>query len=47
MLWVLTEKLNQFQPYEGKKHDFDIYKDQKNRDRFPGVPKKADAVIRE
>jgi len=30
-------------PYEGKKHDFDIYKDQKNRDRFPGVPKKADS----
>jgi len=30
-------------PYEGKKHDFDIYKDQKNRDRFHGVPKKADS----
>ncbi len=30
-------------PYEGKKHDFDIYKSQKNRDRFHGVPKKADS----
>jgi len=30
-------------PYEGKKHDFDIYKSQKKRDRFSGVPKKADS----
>ena len=35
--------MNQFQPYEGKKNDFDIYKSQKNRDRFHGVPKKADS----
>jgi len=28
--------------YPGKTHDFNIYKDQKNRDRFHGVPKKAD-----
>jgi hypothetical protein len=34
-------------PYEGKKHDFDIYKDQKNRDKFPGVPKKADSGYQE
>lgn len=27
--------------YPGKTHDFNIYKDQKNRDRFHGVPKKA------
>lgn len=30
-------------PYPGKTHDFNIYKDQKNRDRFHGVPKKADS----
>jgi hypothetical protein len=29
--------------YPGKTHDFSIYKDQKNRDRFHGVPKKADS----
>lgn len=29
--------------YPGKTHDFNIYKDQKNRDRFHGVPKKADS----
>ena len=27
----------------GKIHDFSIYKDQKNRDRFHGIPKKADS----
>lgn len=29
--------------YPGKNHDFSIYKDQKNRDRFYGVPKKTDS----
>ncbi|GBC63523.1 IS5/IS1182 family transposase [Desulfonema ishimotonii] len=28
--------------YPGRTHDFTIYKKQKGRDRFPGVPKKAD-----
>ena len=28
--------------YAGKIHDFNIYKDQKNRDRFLGIPKKVD-----
>ena len=28
--------------YPGKTHDFNMYKDQKNRDRFHGVPKKTD-----
>ncbi|WP_369692239.1 transposase family protein [Desulfonema ishimotonii] len=28
--------------YPGKTHDFAIYKKQKRRDRFPGIPKKAD-----
>lgn len=29
--------------YPGKIHDFGIYKEQKNRDRFPGIPKKGDS----
>ncbi|WP_124331157.1 transposase family protein [Desulfonema ishimotonii] len=28
--------------YPGRTHDFTIYKKQKKRDRFPGIPKKAD-----
>ena len=29
--------------YPGSVHDFTIYKDQKNRDRFLGIPKKGDS----
>ena len=36
-------KIESVSPYEGKKHDFDIYKSQKKRDKFHGVPKKADS----
>jgi len=31
--------------YPGSVHDFTIYKDQKNRDRFLGIPKKSDKRI--
>ena len=30
-------------PYPGSVHDFRIYKEQKGRDRFHGIPKKADS----
>ncbi|MCP4474225.1 MAG: transposase family protein [Gammaproteobacteria bacterium] len=29
--------------YPGKTHDFRIYKEQKNRGRFPGIPEKGDS----
>ena len=29
--------------YPGSIHDFTVYKDQKNRDRFLGIPKKCDS----